>query len=63
MVATVEIEVQLTGGKRLHPDKVTFMDSGWLVCYFADDKHYFPRSRVMEVNKVHQIDDSSSTDA
>jgi len=63
MVATVEIEVQLTDGKRLHPDKVTFMDAGWLVCYFADDKHYFPPHRVKEVNKVQQVDDSSSTDA
>ena len=63
MVATVEIEVQLTSGERLHPDKVTFMDSGWLVCYFGDGKHYFPRHRVKEVNKVQQIDDSSSTDA
>ena len=63
MVATVEIEVQLTNGKRLHPDKVTFMDSGWLVCYFGYGKHYFPPHRVKEVNKVQQVDDSSSTDA
>jgi hypothetical protein len=63
MVATVEIEVQLIGGERFHPDTVTFMDSGWLVCYFSDNKHYFPPHRVKEVNKVQQIDDSSSTDA
>ena len=63
MVATVEIEVQLIGGERFHPDTVTFMDSGWLVCYFSDNKHYFPPHRVKEVNKVQQIDDSDSTDA
>jgi len=63
MTATVEIEVQLTSGERFHPDTVTFMDSGWLVCYFADDKHYFPPHRVKEVNKVAQRDDSDSTDA
>jgi len=62
MVATVETEVQLTDGKRLHPDKVGFIDSGYLVCYFGDDKHYFPPHRVKEVNKVVQRDDSDSTD-
>jgi len=63
MVAPVEIEVQLTSGERFHPDKVTVMDAGWLVCYFGDGKHYFPPHRVKEVNKVQQVDDSSSTDA
>ena len=63
MVATVEIEVQLTNGKRLHPDKVTFMDCGYLVCYCDVVKHYFPPHRVKEVNKAQQIDDSDSTDA
>jgi len=63
MTATVDIEVQLTDGNRLYPDKVSFMDSGWVVCYYTDDKHYFPRHRVKEVNKMVQIDDSSSTDA
>jgi len=63
MVATVETEVQLTSGERLHPDKVTFMDCGYLVCYFGDGKHYFPPHRVKEVNKVQQVDDSGSTDA
>jgi hypothetical protein len=63
MTATVEIEVQLTDGKRLHPNQVTFMDSGYLVCYYDGDKHYFPPHRVKEVNKMKQGDDSSSTDA
>jgi hypothetical protein len=63
MVATVETEVQLTDGKRLHPDKVTFHDSTYLICFFDGDKHYFPPHRVKEVNKVVQMDDSSSTDA
>jgi len=63
MVATVEIEVQFTDGKRLQPEKVTFIDSGWLVCYFGDDKHYFPPHRVKEVNKVVYKDDTEYADA
>jgi hypothetical protein len=63
MVGTVEIEVQLTSGERFHPNEVTFMDCGYLVCYFDWEKHYFPPHRVKEVNKVQQMDDSDSTDA
>jgi hypothetical protein len=63
MTATVEIEVHLDNGRRINPDTVCFMDSGWLVCYFGDDKHYFPPHKVEQVNKVVQRDDSSSTDA
>jgi len=63
MTRTFETEVQLTSGERLHPRTVTFMDSGWLLCFFGDDRHYFPPHRVKEVNKVQQIDDSDSTDA
>jgi hypothetical protein len=63
MTATIETEVQLTSGERLHPDTVTFTDSGWVLCFFRDDRHYFPPHRVKEVNKVVQRDDSDSTDA
>jgi len=63
MTATVETEVQLTDGTRFHPDKVVIKDSGWVLCFFDVDKHYFPPHRVKEINKVAQRDDSGSTDA
>jgi len=52
----------LTDGTRFHPDKVVIKDSGWVLCFFDVDKHYFPPHRVKEVNKVAQRDDSDSTD-